>query len=442
MTFTTKKLKNSQVELMVNLDKADLFSYTTEAEKELVKEIKIDGFRPGKAPKEIIRKKVGEQVIKEEALNLAVQSSLAKALVEQKLDVLDQSDFKIKENSAEQLIFTVNLLVMPEVKLGEYKELSIKRNIVAVTEAEIDAVIDDIAKSRTILKDINGPAKMGDRVEIDFEIKDPSMGSGQAAIIEGGKSENHPVVLGEDKFVPGFEAQIVGLKLGEKKNFSLKVPEDYYQKSIAGKDIDFEVVIKKMQEVTVPKVDDELAKSLGQFTSRADLEANIRSGLVMEKETKEKERIRLAILKELASRAEIDVPAVLIDKRLDSMMQGFDNELHQKGMELGFYLAQMKKTQDDLRREWRKQAEEQVKFELIVKTISKNEHINVSEEEADQELQVVLQQYMVAGGPGGVPGSGAEALQNIDPEQLKNKIYSVLLNEKVFKFLEKHAKIS
>ncbi len=437
MTFTTKKLKDSQVELTVDLNKDDLVLYMTEAEKVLGKEIKVEGFRPGKAPKEMIRKKIGEQAIKEEALNLAIQSSLAKALAEQKLDILDQSDFKIKENSTERLMFTVNLLVSPEVKLGEYKNLSIKKNPIMVMDAEISAVFDDIAKSRTVLKDVERPAQIGDRVEVDFEVKDPSMGSGQAAIIEGGKSENHPVVLGEDKFVPGFEAQIVGLRPGEKKNFSLKVPDDYYQKSIAGKNIDFEVVLKRVQEMAKPKVDDELAKSLGKFTSRADLEANIRSGLTLEKEAKEKERMRLTILKEIAGKTKVEMPTMLVEKRLDSMMQGFDNELHQKGMELGLYLAQIKKTQDDLRHEWQKQAEEQVKMDLIVKTIAKDERLKVSDEEVGQELQTVLQQYMLAGGEG-APGPGPEALQNIDPEQLKNRIHSVLLNEKVFEFLEKH----
>ncbi len=128
----------------------------------------------------------------------------------------------------------------------------------------------------------------------------------------------------------------------------------------------------------------------------------------------------------------------MVEKRLDAMIQSFDNELHQKGMELGLYLAHIKKTQDDLRREWQGRAEEQVKFDLITRTIAKEEHLKVSDEEVGQELQAVLQQYMVAGGPEGSPGPGPEALQNVDPEQLKNKIRGVLLNEKVFEFLEKH----
>lgn len=442
MTFTTKKLKDSQIELEVNLDKDDLLLYVAETEKRLAGEIKIKGFRPGKAPKELARKALGEQVIKEEALNLAVQSSLAKVLAKQKLDILDQSDFQIKENLADRLVFTVKLLVFPEVRLGEYRGLSIKRNPVIVTEAEIGEVLSDIVKSRTVLKDVVRPAQLGDRVEVDFEVKDPSKGSGQAAVIEGGKSQNHPIVLGEDKFMPGFEAQIVGLKPGETKSFSLKTPVDYYQKAIAGKELDFEVVLKKVQETTAPKIDDKLAKSLGRFASKADLEANVKEGLTLEKEAKEKERVRLAILKEIAGKTKVETPLVLVEGRLDSMIQGFDGELHQKGMELGLYLAHIKKTQDDLRREWQGRAEEQVKFDLITRTIAKEECLKVSDEEVGQELQMVLQQYMAASGSGGEPVPGPEALQNVNPEQLKTRIRSVLLNEKVFEFLEKHTKFS
>lgn len=434
MTFTTKKLKDCQVELAVDLNKDELLLYADEAEKKIAKEIKIEGFRSGKAPKEMVRRKIGEQAIKEEALNLAVSSSLAQALSEQKLDILEQSDFQIKENSASRLVFTVKLLVFPEIKLGEYRGLSVKRSPVAVTEAEVKEVLNDVIKSRTILKEVKRPARLGDRVEIDFEVKD------QGVVIEGGKSENYPVILGENKFMPGFEAQIVSLKPGEKKSFSLKAPSDYYQISIAGKELYFEVVLKKVEEVSVPELNDEFVKSLGQFASEADLETSIKKGLNTEKEAREKERLRLAVLKEIAGRTKVDVPELLAERRLDAMIQGFDNELHQKGMELGLYLAHIKKTQDDLKRDWRKQAEEQVRLDLIVRAITKEEKLKVSEEELNRELQAVLQQYMINGLPDGKVTPGQEALQNIDPEQLKNRIRSALLNEKVFEFLEKHNK--
>ncbi|MBI2063543.1 MAG: trigger factor [Candidatus Yanofskybacteria bacterium] len=433
MTFSTKNLKDSQVELTIDLNKEDLLLYAAETEKRLAKEIKVEGFRPGKAPKEIARKKIGEQVIREEALNLAVQSSLAKVLDEKKLDIMEQSDFKIKENSAGRLIFQIILSVFPEVNLGEFKGLTVKRNPILVNEAEVKNVLEEIVASRAVLKEVKRPARLGDRVEIDFTVKD------QGVLIEGGKSENHPVILGENNFIPGFESQIVGLEAGEKKSFALKVPADYYQKSIAGKELDFEVALKRVEEKTVPKLDNDFAKSLGRHESLKELEGSIKQGLMLEKEAKEKERVRLAILKEIADKTGVETPVPLIEKRLDSMIQGLDNELHEKGMELGLYLAHIKKTQDDLRREWRDKAEEQTKMGLVARAVAKKERIKVNSEEINRELELVLQQYMTRGGPDGGPG-GPEMLQNLDPQQMKNKIHDVLLNEKVFEFLEKHTK--
>lgn len=435
MTFSIKRLKDSDIELTADLNKEDLLLFVAEAEKRLANELKIEGFRPGKVPKEMIRKKVGEQTIKEEALNLAVQSSLAKAIVDEKLDIIEQSDFKIKENSPDRLLYQVKLTVFPDIKLGDYKGLTVKRNAITVDEAEIKSVLQEIIGSRTVLKEVKRPAQAGDRVEVDFIIKSGGV------LIDGGKSENHPVVLGENKFVPGFEAQIVGLKTGEKKNFSLKVPADFYQKSIAGKDLDFEVELKRVEERVVPKLDDDFAKSLGNIGSLKELEDNIRQGLTLEKENKEKDRIRLAILKEIASKSEAKIPPQLIEKHIDSMMQELDDELHQKGMELGLYLAQLKKSQDDLRRDWREKAEEQVKLSLIARAVSKKEKLEVGEKEISEELETILQQYVARGGQDGGP-AGPEVLQNLDPQQTKNKIHDILLNEKVFRFLEKHTKFT
>ena len=268
---------------------------------------------------------------------------------------------------------------------------------------------------------------MGDRVEVDFTIKD------NGTVIEGGRSENHPVILGDGQFVPGFEEQIVGMEKSGTKHFSLKIPADYYQKTIAGKELDFEVAVKKVEDRTVPKLDDEFAKSLGNFHSLKELEASINQGLTTEKETKEKDRVHLAILEKIASATEVKVPPELIENRLDAMLRDLDNELHQKRMELGLYLAHIKKTQDELRREWRPKAELQAKMGLIARAIAKKEDLSVGEEEVNQELQIVLQQYIMSG----QGGTGSEALQNIDPEKLKSKIRDTLLNEKVFEFLEK-----
>ncbi|MEX1064102.1 MAG: trigger factor [Candidatus Paceibacterota bacterium] len=427
MNITSKKLADSKVELTVDLDKNDLASYVRETEEQLAKEIKMEGFRQGKAPKEIIRKKIGEDKIKEEALQTAVQSSLREALAQEKLDVIDQADFKIKENSADKLVYNVTFVVFPEVNLSEYKNLGVKKNEVSVEDSEIDKVLNDVQKSRTTFNEVKRPAEKGDRAEVDFTIKD------KGTVIDGGKSQNHPVVLGDGLFVPGFEEQIIGMTTGETKNFSLKIPLDYYQKAIAGKDLDFEVTVNKVEDRSLPELNDEFAKTLGKFSSMDEVKDNIRKGLTIEKEGKEKDRIRLAILDKIGEKTKIEAPDVLIEKRIDDMISGLDNELHQKGMELGPYLAHIKKTQDDLRKEWRPQAEAQVKMSLIARAVAKEEKLVVSDEDVNNELQAVLQQHVLKN-----QGDSAEILKDINPDELKRRIKDMLTNEKVFDFLEKN----
>ncbi len=428
MNTTYKKLADSKIELTVNLDKNDLASYVKETEDQLAKDIKLEGFRQGKAPIDMVRKKIGEDKIKEEAMQTAVQSSLRQVLMKEKLDVIDQVNFKIKENSSDKLVYNVTFVVFPEVQLGEYKNLGVKKNQISVDDSEIEKIIGDIQKSRTVFNEVRRPVQKGDKVEVDFTIKD------KGAVIEGGKSQNHPVIIGDGLFIPGFEDQIIGMANGETKNFSLKIPGDYYQKAIAGKELDFEVIVKKIEDRVLPELNNDFVKTLGKFNSLEEVRGNIRQGLVAEKEVKEKDRVRLAILEKIGEKTKVEIPDVLVEKRIDEMITRLDNDLHQKGMELGPYLAHIKKTQDDLRKEWRPQAEVQVKMSLTARAVAKKEGLAVSDNEIDGELQTVLQQYVL----NNQGGDGAKKLENINPDELKLKIKDMLMNEKVFEFLEEN----
>jgi trigger factor len=414
----------------VSLNREDLISYIKITEKNLAKRLDIKGFRPGKATEDVVRKEIGEEKIKQEALELAISSSLSEILEKENLDVLEQKDLKIKKNSAESLVFEVLVLFFPKVTLGQYKGIALKKNPVSVTDSEVDEVLNSIAKSKSVLTETKEPAKKGDKIEIDFEVKDNGI------LIDGGKSENHPAVIGEGKFVPGFEEQIIGMKTGDDKKFSLKIPADYYQKSIAGKQLDFEVRLKKVENVATPEINDDFVKTLGNFSSLQVLKNSIKHSLILEKETKEKEKARLEIIEKITKDSKLELPAFLVERQLDDMIGDLDSELHQKGMELALYLAHIKKTQDDLRKEWRVRAEEQVKKILVARAIIKAEKIKVSEEELNAGVEEVLQKYIASG----QAGSEKDILENIDPERLKNNIHNSLVNEKMFEFLEKEAK--
>ena len=229
--------------------------------------------------------------------------------------------------------------------------------------------------------------------------------------------------------MPGFEDQIVGMKPEDEKEFSLIAPKDYYQKSISGKKLDCRIKMKKVQRAILAELNDNFAKIVGNFPDLATLKKNLAEGIRMEKEEKEKERIKTEILEKISEASSVESPKKLIDRQLDLMIKNFDESLHQKGMELGLYLAQVKKTQEDLREDWRERAIKNVKIALILKEIGKKERIAVEEEEVVSAVNVILSNF----------GSVEEAERHINLVNIKDKIRSNLLNEKIVAFLEENA---
>ncbi|MDO8495576.1 MAG: trigger factor [bacterium] len=421
MEINLKRGKNSEAELKVELTQEDLKQYIKKAGEEVAASVAMDGFRAGKVPLDVVRKKVGDEKILEVAMDLAIKESFFQAIKKEKVDIISSSDLKVIDNTAEKLKYEVKIILFPEVKLGEYKNLGMSLKPVSVSEEEVQDTLKYIQKTRAEYKEVETPAEKDHRLEIDFEVKD------KGAVIDGGKSENHPVVLGEGNFIPGFEDHLVGMKKGETKNFSLEVPGDYYQKSVAGKKLDFLVTIKTIKGAILPELTDDFAKSLGKFESVEDLKKNVSRGLQSERDQKERDRVRLLILDKVNEKTEMEVPDKMVEEQLDIMVSNFDQNLHARGLELSLYLTQISKTQDELRKEWRERAVKQIRQGLIMRAISKAEEIKVGEEEVAQAVGALLSRY-----------AGAEELQaKVDPEELKNRAKESLLNEKVFDYLEK-----
>lgn len=339
MTATIRKIDDGSVEVTVELGASDLQGYVAQAERRLAQSAHLNGFRQGKVPPEMIRQRIDPQTLRQEALQIAVESSLDAAVAEGTLDVVDQHDFKIHENTADKLCYTVTLTLYPPVTLGEYQGITVQKKTAEVTDHEVETVLADIVKSRT--------------------------------------------------------------------------PAD-------GK---------------APELTDDFAKSLGAFTSLENLKSVVRQGLATKKAEREVQRVRGELIDAVIAKSTVSVPSRMVEAELDALMEGFDHELHAQGMELGPYLAHLKKTQDDLRREWQPRAERRVKMALILHAIGKAEHISVSAAELQGALETRVQQYL-AGRSG---GGGANALDGIDLDRVRNGIATALLNNKVFEFLEKHA---
>jgi len=425
MNILKEKIKEGEIKLTISLDKEDLKEYIEEAEEEVVNSAEIKGFRRGKAPKDIVVKKIGEIKIREIAMEKAIHGSFSNAIEKEELDFIQTLNLNVVENGPDSLKYEASVLVFPDIELGDYENIEIEAKTIKVEEKDINEAIEYIKKSRTKFKDVDRDSQKGDRVEISFEVRHKD------EIIEGGKSDNHPLILGEGKFIPGFEDEILGLKIGEAKEFSLEVPKDYHFKPIAGEKIDVKTTLNKIQEVILPEINDDFVKSLGNFSSVKELEENIKKGLTQEKEIKEKERQRGVLIELIVERSKVTVPDALIERQLDMMLQSFDQNLHRQGLELSLYLAQLKKSQEDLKKDWRDQAEKQVKASLVLRAIRQKENILVDESELKEAMSGVLGQYP----------NLAEAEKEIDFARFQDQIKEDLLQKKIFEFMEKKAKI-
>ncbi|MEK7582588.1 MAG: trigger factor [Patescibacteria group bacterium] len=386
-----KTLEDDKLQLTIVLQKEELQTYIKHVEQEALTEVQVDGFRKGKAPEDVSRKQLDTAKVLQTALENALEHSLAEATKKENLDVFKISDLAIKNNTAERLEYSVSVTPFPAVKIPDLAQFKAQRKEIKITDKEIDETLEVVRDSRATFTLKEEPAVTGDRVEIDFEVQM------DGKIIEGGESKNHPLIIGGKNFIPGFEDNLVGMKKGEEKNFSLKAPDDYYQKSLAGKKLDFKVTIKTVQSVARPELNDAFAQGLGKFQNIDQLKGGVREGIYEEKRQKEKQRIRLEILDQIIKAVEIKLPRAFIDEQTNSIMAGFERDLSARGMELGMYLAHLGKTQDDLRKEWRPEAERQAKIAFIIHRISRDKDIVPTEEEITAALSETVQALAARG---------------------------------------------
>jgi len=427
MKIDIKKIDNNKkVEISVEVPALLIESYFKTAAEELSKNLKVKGFRPGKAPIDIVEREIGSERLYNEVTNIVLQRTLPGIIRDEKLEIIGQPEITVKKiakgNSMEyQVIFHL----VPEVKLGKYKGLEVKNKDLKIEKQEIDKSLNYLQNSRIKIITINRAAKKGDRVEADFEIRYGSVK------VEDGESKNHPLVLGNSKFLPGFEEKIEGMKVGDEKEFSLKAPDDWIDKRIAGKNLDFKIKINLVQEREIPKIDDEFAKSLGEFKSLSELKKNIEEGLIKEKKQKEKERIRIELIEKVAEKSEMDIPEFLIDEESEKILNEFKMSTSDMGLEFDKYLKEIKKTVDELKKEWRKQAEKRVKISLCLREIIEKEGIEVGDVEIEEKVNQDLKNYPDI----------KKAEKNIDLPALKDYTKNILKNEKVFNLLEEEAKL-
>jgi trigger factor len=419
-----KKLPKSQIEIQLSVPAQELENFLDMAAEELGKDIKIDGFRPGKAPRNIVEQKLGSEKVLAHGAEKAVKKSYVDSITKNKIEAIGEPKITItKIAPGNDLEFKVVVSVMPEITLGNHRKdvKNIKKEKkVEVSEKEVNAELDNLARSRAKLITVNRGAQIGDRAEIDFEARI------EGKTIEGGVSKNHPLTIGENYFIPGFEDKLVGMNEGEEKTFELPFPSDYHKKELAGKLATFKVKIGLVQQKDVPKIDDEFAKSLGKFENLEKLKANLREGMKIEKEKKNQEKWRTEAIEEIVKGSQMEIPDILLEGELDKMMVEFEQNIAQMGLAMEAYLTNLKKSKIDLRKDWQEPAAKRVKAALALREIAEAENIKLESKEIEEEMNKVIAYYKNMG----------SLEKNIDMERLYNYTKGVLLNEKVFQLLE------
>jgi len=383
MSVKIKTLPKSEIEITIEVDPKILESARAEAVKKFQKEVKLDGFRPGGAPVEKVIEKVGERAIAVEASDIAVKLSYVEAVQSEKLKVVSHPKIEIKSDSP--LKFVARVAVLPEVKVGDWRKIKLKKEEAKVEPAEIEAVVKNILKGNATATEVKDrPAKKGDRVEIDFAGSTPD-----GVPLDGTQSKNHPLVLGEGNFIPGFEEGVEGMSVDEEKDHPVKFPDDYHAKPLAGKEVNFKLKLHKIEELAEPKLDDEFAKKVsgGQKNAWSEVEADIAEHLKSQKNSQSQQKLEADLVAELLKIATVEVPEILIDEEVEWMTKDLKNRLESGGMEWAKYLESLKKTEEELRKEMRVEGGKRVAVRLILDKLVAEEKPELDEKELDAAVE-------------------------------------------------------
>ncbi len=390
MKTTVKKLSDTKVELTISLGSEELSAAEQVALTKMAADVKVPGFRKGKVPVSVAAKHVNPAALQEQTLDNALSKAVAEAFMAEKIQALDRPAVDVKKFvPGQELEFTAEVEIIPPVKLGNYKKLKAKRQAVKVEDKEVEEIITRMRESFTEKTEVKRAAKEGDEVVIDFT------GKKDGVPFDGGAAKDFALKLGSGQFIPGFEEGVVGHKAGETFDLTLTFPKDYHAKELAGADVVFTVTLHKVNELSLPEVNDEFAAKCGPFTSADEFKADIKREITNQKEREADEKLKDDLVGELAEASKVALPELLIDDQIRSIEQDLMQNLMYRGLTLDSYLQTQKFTdKDDWRaKEARPAAEKRVKAGLVLAELSKELGVEVSHEELSAQIEAMKQQY-------------------------------------------------
>ena len=389
MSVKIEKMEKNTVKLEIQVEAKAFDEYLNKAFLKNKSRFNIPGFRKGKAPRAMVERYYGEHVLYEDAINFACADAYDKAIDENNIEPVDRPEIDIVQiGSGKDFIFTATVTVKPEVVLGDYKGLEAKKEEVVVTDDDVEEELKRIAERNSKLISIEDrPVQDGDTVNIDFE------GSVDGVKFEGGTAKGYTLVVGSGTFIPGFEDQLIGAELGSEVDVNVTFPEDYHSEDLKGKAALFKVKINEIKKKELPEINDEFASDVSEFETLDEFKADIRKKLTERAQAQADRKFEDEIIKKAVDNAQCDIPEVMVNRRLDAMINQFDLQLRYQGMSLESYLKMMGMEESKLREDYRESAYEDVKTQLVMDKIAEVENIEVTPEEYEEELKQMADRY-------------------------------------------------
>ena len=388
MKRVVNKLENSKVEVICDLEAATWKETQEKAFKKLADKLEVKGFRKGKVPTDIAKKHIDQASIFNEAINLALQPAFEEVLKEEKLQPFARPSVDVTKVSDTELQLKFIIVLAPEVKLGNYKGLGIKKEVVKVEEKEIDEAIEKLVAQNASLVVKEGEAKKGDTVVIDF------VGSVDGKEFEGGKADNYSLELGSNSFVPGFEDQLVGHKAGEDVDVNVTFPTQYVPE-LAGKNALFKCKIHEVKEKVLPKLDEELIKDLNlpEVKDEAGLREYERKALIQQKEGKAQSDALNKVLEEVVAHAQVEIAQEILAEEVDGMKKNMEEQIKQRGLTLEQYYQITGESAQETEMKMRIEADKNLRTILCMEEIAKQEKLDVTDEDLDKEFKSIADMY-------------------------------------------------
>ena len=382
MSTTVEKISSNKVKLSFDIDAAKFDEAMGKAYIKVRGQVAIPGFRKGHAPRKMIENMYGEGVFYDEAFELIFDEVYGPAIDENKLEVVDRPQVDIQQiGTGKNLQFTCEVFVKPDVTLGEYKGVEVKREHTLVTEDEVNAEIEKERNKQAAEVSVEDRAVAeGDTVNLDYS------GSVDGVKFAGGTAEAQTLKIGSHTFIPGFEEQMVGMNIGEEKDLEVTFPQEYHAEELAGKKAVFHVKVNGITETQLPALDDDFAKDISEFDTLDEYKADVRAKLEAQAAERDNNAFTNAVIEKVMENATVEIPEAMVERQIDSMVRNFEARLAQQGLKLADFIKYTGQDEKSFRNQYREQAEKSVRANLVLEAVENAENFEATEEEIDAEI--------------------------------------------------------